>query len=314
MSNTIYKPKTREEWLEFRKHGVGSSEIASVVGANPWQTPYQLWRFKMGIDPPLTENFAMKAGHYLEDAVTLFWSDATGKEVIKSSDGDWIIVDGEKGYLRASPDRTYWIDQNKKKNAKNKGILECKTTQMTIDPENIPKHWFCQVQWQLGIAGLQHGSLAWLTSGRSFGYVDIEFNQEFFDWMVEKVDKFWNVNILQKIEPDLINAGDVVRRFNKEREGKELDVTTDVFNVCNRLKEIKGAIKDLTKEKDELEDNLKLTFLDNEYLSYKGVPIATWKKAKDTVKFDSKAYMEDHPDDKTYLKTTVGARKLLIKK
>ena len=78
MSNTIIRPATHEEWLEVRKSGIGSSEVATIVGLNPWETPYQLWRRKRGLDAPKPENFAMKAGHYLEDAVSRFWADETG--------------------------------------------------------------------------------------------------------------------------------------------------------------------------------------------------------------------------------------------
>ena len=69
MSNTVIRPKDRAEWLKVRESGIGSSEVATIIGLNPWETPYQLWRRKIGLDAPKQENFAMKAGHYLEDAV-----------------------------------------------------------------------------------------------------------------------------------------------------------------------------------------------------------------------------------------------------
>ena len=72
---TIIRPNTREEWLEVRKSGIGSSEVGTILGLNPFETPYQLWRRKLGMDSPKEENFAMKAGHYLEDAVSLFFRD-----------------------------------------------------------------------------------------------------------------------------------------------------------------------------------------------------------------------------------------------
>ena len=74
MSNTVIRPKDRAEWLEYRKDGIGSSEVATILGLNPWETPYQLWRRKKGLDAPKDETFAMKAGHYLEDAVSQFWA------------------------------------------------------------------------------------------------------------------------------------------------------------------------------------------------------------------------------------------------
>ena len=70
MSNIVIRPKDRAEWLEYRKDGIGSSEVATILGLNPWETPYQLWRRKKGLDAPKDETFAMKAGHYLEDAVS----------------------------------------------------------------------------------------------------------------------------------------------------------------------------------------------------------------------------------------------------
>ena len=110
MSTTIIRPKDHQEWLKYRGSGIGSSEVATIVGLNPFETPYQLWRRKVGIDPPVEENFAMRAGHILEPAVAKFWEDATGREVDLSSEGDWLIVDDAKPFLRVSPDRLYWLD------------------------------------------------------------------------------------------------------------------------------------------------------------------------------------------------------------
>ena len=151
MSVTIIRPADRNEWLQHREQGIGSSEVATILGLNPWETPYQLWRRKKGLDKGKSETFAMKAGHYLEDAVSMFWHDETGRDIIKRSAGDWLMVNTEKPFMRVSPDRTYWLSGMPHNNA-NKGILECKTTQMRIDPDDLPKHWFCQVQYQLGVA------------------------------------------------------------------------------------------------------------------------------------------------------------------
>ena len=59
--------------MKLRESGIGSSEVGTILGLNPYETPYQLWRRKVGIDPPKEQNFAMKAGHYLENAVSLFY-------------------------------------------------------------------------------------------------------------------------------------------------------------------------------------------------------------------------------------------------
>lgn len=313
MSNTIIRPKDRTEWLKYRESGIGSSEVATIVGLNPWETPYQLWRRKVGLDAPKQENFAMKAGHYLEDAVSLFWQDETGQQVIKSSAGDWLIRDDERPYLQVSPDRTYWLADMPHSN-ENKGILECKTTQMTIDEDDIPKHWFVQVQYQLGVAGYQHGSLAWLTQGRNFGYKDLAFVPDFFAWLVEEVDKFWVDNIQGKQEPTAANVQDILLKYNRHTDGKIVEVNDDIFAAYQDLKAVKDELSAIEEKKTALEEKIKLGFGDAEAISYDGQTLATWKAPKPSNKFDAKAFTAAHPDlAKEFTFPTQGARRFLLK-
>lgn len=313
MATRIIRPSNREEWLQQRQSGIGSSEVATIVGLNPWETPYQLWRRKLGIDPPKQETFAMKAGHYLEDAVAQFWHDETGQDIIKRSAVDWIIVNADKPYMRVSPDRTYWLAGMSHSNA-NKGILECKTTQMSIDPDDIPKHWFCQVQYQLGVAELEQGSLAWLCSGREFGYKNLSLVPDFYGWLVEEVERFWTDNIQGKQEPTAANVQDVLLKYNRHTDGKSVEVNDEIFAAYQSLKELKDELSAIEERKTELEDKIKLGFGDAEAISYGGQTIATWKAPKPSSKFDAKAFSAAHPDlAKEYTVTTQGARRFLLK-
>lgn len=313
MSTTIIRPKSREEWLEVRKGGIGSSEVAAIVGLNPWETPYQLWRRKVGLDASKEETFAMKAGHYLEDAVAQFWADGTGQQVIKSSAGDWIIRDNDRPFLQVSPDRTYWI-AGMPKNNDNKGILECKTTQMSVDGDFLPKHWFCQLIYQLGVAGLQQGSLAWLTSGREFGYKDIKFVPDFYAWLVEEVERFWTDNIVGGQEPAPVSVQDTMLKFNRHTAGKTVEVGEDILEAYHELKGLKEEIAAIEKRKEELEGKIKMGFGDAEAISYGGQTLATWRAAKDSEKFDAKSFAKAHPElAKEFTVTVPGARRFLLK-
>lgn len=313
MSITVIRPKDRAEWLEFRKSGIGSSEVATIVGLNPWETPYQLWRRKLGIDAPKEETFAMKAGHYLEDAVSQFWQDETGREIIKRSVGDWIIKNNEKPFIQVSPDRTYWL-QGMKHNDQNKGILECKTTQKAIDGDDLPKHWFCQVQYQLGGAELTQGSIAWLTQGREFGYKDLALVPDFYSWLVEEVERFWVDCILGKQEPTAVSVQDILLKYNRHTTGKVVEVNDEILDAYHKLKGVKDEIAALEEQKEELEARIKLGFGDAEAISYGGQTLATWKAPKDSEKFDAKAFQAAHPDlAREFTKTVTGARRFLLK-
>ena len=313
MATTIIRPTNRQEWLEVRKNGIGSSEVATIVGLNPWQTPYQLWRIKTGQDPAKTENFAMRAGHYLEDAVSLFWQDETGREVIKRSAGDWIIQSKEHPFMQVSPDRTFWLT-GEKRNEANKGILECKTTQYTIDGDDLPRYWFCQVQYQLGVAELQKGSIAWLTQGRSFGYRDIDFVPDFYEWLKDEVARFWIDNVQGGKEPDLINLDDMLLKYRRHTAAKVVEVGDDLLDAYHELKDLRGQITTLDERKTELETKLKMAFGDAEAIAYGGETLATFKAPKDSMKLDSKALAAAHPDIVAeFTKPTPGARRFLLK-
>lgn len=315
MSNvTIIRPKSREEWLDIRKGGIGSSEVATIVGLNPWETPYQLWRRKIGLDEPKKENAAMRNGHHLEDAVSRMWNDATGREIIKRSAIDWIIRDNDKPYLQVSPDRTYWLGESRSPEAK--GILEIKTTRMKVNPEDLPKYWFAQVQYQLGIAGYQHGSLAWLSAGQGFdfGYQDLKLVPDFFDWLIDNVSRFWTDNIVGKQEPSAVNVTDVILKYNKHTGGKIIECSDEVFTAYQDLKGVKKELDALKERKETLEATLKMAFGDAEALSYGGDTIATWKAPKPSNKFDDKAFIAEHPDlAKQYTHQVQNARRLLLK-
>lgn len=309
---TIIRPKDHAEWLQHRSFGIGSSEVATIVGLNPWESKYQLWRRKKGLDPAKEETFAMKAGHYLEDAVSRFWEDETGNHVIKSSAGDWIAVDTQSPWLRVSPDRTYFL--GRKRLTCNKGILECKTTQMSIDPDDVPKHWFCQLQYQMGVMGMQHGALAWLCAGREFGYKEYAFKPQFFEWLRAEVDEFWQKNIVNGEEPEPVSVADVLLKFGRHTDGKEVEATPEAYSELCRLKGIKQHIKELEEQQQDCEQKIKLLMLDAERLTAQGQTLATWKAGKDTQKFDKKKFETEHPQlAQMYTVSQPGARRFVIK-
>ncbi len=313
MSTTVIRPKSREEWLDIRKSGIGSSEVATIVGLNPFETPYQLWRRKRGIDPAQEETFAMKAGHYLEDAVAQFWHDQTGRDIIKRSAIDWIIRDNDKPFLQVSPDRTYWLGDKRAGN--DKGILECKTTQLPVDGDDLPKHWFCQVQYQLGVAGFDHGSIAWLTGGREFGYRDIDLVPDFYAWLKEEAEKFYRDNILGGAEPSAVSVKDILLKYSRHTPGKAVETTDEIFSVYEDLKAVKKQLAELTDSKDALEEQIKVAFADAEALTYGGTTIATYKAPKPGDKLDAKAFAAAYPDlAEQFIQHDVqGSRRLLLK-
>ena len=46
---------TREEWLDYRKKGIGGSDVAAIMGISPFATIRDLYNNKVGILPAIPE-------------------------------------------------------------------------------------------------------------------------------------------------------------------------------------------------------------------------------------------------------------------
>lgn len=321
MSHIIIKASTHQEWLDARRGGIGSSEVATLLGVNPWQTPYQLWLQKTRRVPEEEkESFLMKAGHYLEDAVSRFCADETGLQIIKNSSAEFVVVNRERPYLRVSPDRYAW-KPGARRTKGNKVIIECKTTQNSVDEDNIPPYWFVQVMYQLGVTEMEEAVIAWLTQGRSFGYKWLTFDKDFYeDVIVDTVERFWVDNIKGGREPELTNIDDVLIKYPKQTEGSRVMATEEIIDIYEELKATNEELKRLKELKERAEEQIKMSMLDGETLyipatlEHPSRTLATWKKSKDSTVFDVDRFQTENPQEyNKYLIPKPGIRRFNLK-
>lgn len=291
--------KSHDEWLKSREGGIGSSEVGTILGLNPWDTPYQLWLRKTGqVKVVEQENFLMKAGHYLEDAISRFYADEAKVEIVKSSAKEFVVVDKESPFMRVSPDRYAYPIGAKKSNG-NKMIVECKSTQKPVTADDLPKSWFVQLCYQMGVCHIDSGALAWLISGREFGYRNFAHDPEFFGWLREEVTRFWQDCVIGGREPALINVQDLLVKFPKSMVGKTVEASGEIYDKWMELKEANAEIKRLQAIKDAAEDAIKMAMGDAEILRMPGEDktLVTWKSGKKgRESFDKDSFKIDHPE------------------
>lgn len=304
------KPKkivagNHKDWLALRK-GIGSSDVATIMGCNKWNTPYQLWLDKTGRVQKGEENFLMRMGHKLEPVIAGLWSEETGKRIIPGTEEEYVYVHPEFDFLRVSPDREFGLD-------KPDGILECKSTQMEVSADDLPPYWFCQVQYQMGISQIEYSNIAWLRQGREFGYAEVIFNPDFFSYMVDEVKKFWNDHVLADVPPECSNVQDISLRY-QHSEDKCFEAGESLLITYTKLKEIRKTKAELEEKEFVLKEQLQIAMQDSDRLTYNGETLCTWKSSKDGLKFDEKKFKADYPDlYKQYLAFKKGNRPFLIK-
>ena len=260
MAYKIIRPESREAWLQEREKGIGSSEATTLMGVNHYEDRYRLFMRKTGQMAPKPSTEQMELGHHLEPAVASRFSELTGAWIDPKSEGDWIAVDAKKDYLRVSPDRI-WVPDGQEHKKENWRILECKTTGMSVDPDDIPSYWYCQIQYQMGVMGIRKGAVAWISSFPVFnaGYKEIDFNPSYFALIVQAIDEFWQGNILTMTPPEPEELEDLRVKYsgkNQAPKGKSFVADDWMQSDYDELLGIKTQMDILKDRKKELEDEL----------------------------------------------------------
>ena len=98
-------------------------------------------------------------------------------------------------------------------------------------------------------------------------------------------------------------------------EGKEVIASVDVERACAWLSQVKENMKQLKEKKDSLEVQIKSLIADGSTLkSNDGKILATWKTAKDSLKFDKARFMSENPETAArYTSMSPGSRRFLLK-
>ena len=95
---------SREEWLQWRNRGIGSSDAPVAVGASRYKSPLELWLEKTGRKEPedLSSKDAVFWGTTLEPIVAQVYAERTGSKVRRVNA---VLQHPERPYLLANLDR-----------------------------------------------------------------------------------------------------------------------------------------------------------------------------------------------------------------
>ena len=122
---------SREEWLAYRKTGIGGSEVAAIFGISPFGTARDIYYDKLNIAAYYDDEenkYQKQIGTLLEDTVAEMFEEVTGYRVFKirkmyrSCEHPCMIADVD--FFIQLPDGSF-------------AILECKTT----SPDATAKWW-----------------------------------------------------------------------------------------------------------------------------------------------------------------------------
>lgn len=218
MPRGTYKPEvvvetdklTEEEWLEYRRGGIGGSDVSIIYGVSHFRTCRELYYDKLKIKPYREEEdstwLQKKMGHVLEELVAEVFAKKTGLKVYEVKK---MFYHPLYPFMRADVDRFVVTKDGKM------GILECKTTNWqnrdAWADEKYPYQYELQVRHYLAVMNLDFAYIAclWGNNENDFAYRYIERDYEFEDEIIEMEQSFWEENVQKKIEPPFVEKPDM---------------------------------------------------------------------------------------------------------
>lgn len=172
--------QSTDEWLAWRRGGLGASDAPVVMGLSPWQTDQELLLLKTGQRAERPANGAMERGKRLEPVARLAFVQHCGIQVepvcVQSCEHPW---------MRASLDGL---------SADGGHVLEIKCPgekdHRLAAAGSVPKKYFPQLQHILAVTGLAE-IFYWSFRFEHNVLLKVERDESFIAQMLEKEVDFW---------------------------------------------------------------------------------------------------------------------------
>lgn len=315
------KDLSREDWLQFRKQGIGSSDAAAACGIHPFLSMLELWMIKTGrmsSDIDASNNNGIDGysplywGNTLEPMVAKYYQQHTGNKVrrvnaiLQNPDPDNHFMLANLDYAITGSDEVQ--------------ILECKTAGehgAKLWKHGVPLYVTCQVQHQLAVTGKQAAHICVLLCGHEAKIYKVERDERLIESIMEHERLFW-----QYVETDTPPTPDhsesaaraLKQLYPTPKPSSKVDLTDDdgANKLFEQLLSYRDYMQELEQRHDQVKHQLQTLIADNEVAVFEKGAIS-WKRSKDSVGLDSKAVIKAYPELLAkFSKTRQGSRRFVI--
>lgn len=247
---------SEEDWLGYRRQGIGGRDVAAIMGVSPFATLRDLYNDKCGNpDVIQTEDnwVAKEVGHRLEDLVAKIFAYKTGYKVFAVRK---LFRHPFHSFMQANVDFFVELPDG------SIAILECKTTNYNSKEKwndgAVPVNYEWQCRHYMAVMNLSCAYIACLygNNENEFVYRRIDRDEVIEADMIEMEAHFWNEYVLGRIEPPYTESGDLVLESIRRHYG-ELDPTVDAVILPTSMAVKLEQYLDLAAQKSLLSQQIK---------------------------------------------------------
>ena len=303
---------TREQWLDIRQLGIGSSDAAVAVGLSPYKSQLTLWLEKTARKAPedISQKEAVLWGVELEPVLAQVYAKRTGYKVRRVNA---VLQHPEHTFMLANLDREVVGHPD------GPGILEIKTASYHSAPqweEGVPVAYQCQVLHQLAVTGHAWAEVAVLIGGQDFRIYRIERDEEKIGDLIRREAHFWQ-QVRQDWQPEPDGSSDAAAALGwlfPRDDGQTVDLSdssefNQLFGQLLQLREQKEVVE---QQESLIKQRLQATLGEATAGLFANGKI-TWKRSKDRLAPDLERLGQDHPDLLShYVKPVPGVRRFTI--
>lgn len=285
---------TEEEWLAWRRRGVGGSDAPVIMGLSPYKGWLALYVDKTdrGLDPR-EPNESAYWGQQLEEIVAREFEKRSGLRVAEPTTP--LVQHQTLTWMIGTPDRYVYDPVT----GAFLGILECKTTAARRDEEweqGPASYAVCQLQHYLAVVNAPRGWIAVLIGGQRYAHFAVERDDAYIERLVAEEARFWeHVTTDTPPPPDgrestssIINT-----KFQTSILDSSVELEGEARDAALRLIELAKEVP--VVEIDRLKNVVKLALREHEVGLVDGVPLISWRPSSRTT-FDVKRFKAERPD------------------
>jgi hypothetical protein len=286
---------------EARRHRIGASEIAAILGLNEYMTPLDVWLLKTGRKPPFEGNEHTRRGTR-QEAQVLAWLDEElpDFEIITNCGGfiyeEWEVAAATPDAL-AIPKKiakeilNHPLGADRLRRGFGKENWVCCEAKSTLKPfrynggtpdfrereiSDVPNFWV-QCQWQMMCTGIKTCHLAIFGPLVSdYQRFEISYNEEFALQALAEATEWWDRHIVGDLQPEPINEADIVTLWPKD-DSTSIVAVPALYEAVSQYNDYRAKIKDLESVMNPLREKIILALGPAECVRYNGRKIASYK-------------------------------------
>ena len=268
---TIEAPAYRsQEWHEWRRHGIGASEMADLFGCG-YHTEYELWwEKKHGGERESSD--VMRFGAFIEAYALDRYEEDNGVTLVRGEAyGDpryphlWATLDGR------TPDRI--------------GV-EVKYDSRGWD--TVPEKHQVQAWAQIGLADLAAVDILRVDTRGKVTPFRIEREDETIRYLLESVEAWWERYIVGDDEPPLDGSVAARKALDRLIGTEQMEANEVQRTLLADLRSVRARLDTLTKAEDSIVRDLKASMAGVGVLTAHGARV-TWAPVKGRTTTDWKA-------------------------